>query len=183
MGYLGESYDDKGGSQSSTTMKNTSGDHDALLAVQARPRRQIDAPRVPNLGNPGTRPSWVETKVPAQNHKSEGIFSSLQYLVCCLCYGYGHISQDFIQTLRQLMKAVEYYETLTAIEKAAVPSTSYCRVRAALGLEKTALAKTSSSEQNTSQSAKYDISHYLAYSAQPQLQALLEAPEAQETVF
>lgn len=122
LDYLGESRNEEV-PQSSTTMKTTSGDHEAVLAIQALLRRQVPAPGVPYLCNPTTRPGWVEPTVLGQNPEGEGLRSFLQYLVCNLCYGHGHSSPDCILTIRQFMKVVENYGILTTMEKAAVSST------------------------------------------------------------
>lgn len=181
VGYMGEISKEERLNHSPTTMNTTFDDDDPISALQPSFLRPVPAPKVPHYNNTRTRSGWAAPKVPMQHPKGEGPSPALQYFVCHLCYGHEHISPDCILTLRQLTKVIENYEKLTDIEKAAVPSTSYCRVRAALGSETQAQAKTPSSESGTvPRVAKYGIPHYLGNSSQPQPQALLEVPKAQE---
>lgn len=75
-----------------------------------------------NNGSRFSRPGWRDTnprRVDSHQHDNQAL------VICYLCYHFGHKAPDCTLPLREGAKIIAQYESLSAAQKALVPSNSY----------------------------------------------------------
>lgn len=136
-----------------SALLSTTTESEPLPALQAGPRWQVFAAKVPHLANPRSHACWVDRKASVQGQDGR---PRLVYLVRHLRYAHSPVSPDSILTLRQQIKMIENFGNFSSMEKAAFFATSYTYFQAALGMNNALTAKSTTFSERSSQSARYD---------------------------